>query len=212
MNKLQVASNDGSVAKIELTDGTSRSFNRLEGSADDFRAAFPVGSEIPVRQDLLKLSAPDFSLAMSLRTKIRNGAGYVEGPSQKITVSVPAALHPRLDEWNEKRLATAVRLLTIPRAIRYDFLRSEGIPAAVAKGLRDKPSHVDAIPLQGNKGGEVQATPLGIRVPVLDRQALIPVEWPGPVEVVSKICFEKKQGDWHVTIYWVSRVEEVEVA
>jgi hypothetical protein len=207
MNNINVVSNNGDVAKVELMDGTSRLFNRLDGSAEDFRAAFPVGSEIAVRQDLLKLSAPDFSLAMSLRSKIRNGAGYVEGQSQKITIAVPSAFHPRLNEWNEKRLATAERLLKIPRALRYDLLRSEGIPAAVAKGLRDKPSHIDAIPLQGNKGGEVQATSRGIRVPVLDRQAIIPVEWPEPVEVVSKIRFELKDGHWLVTIYWSNRVE-----
>jgi hypothetical protein len=203
-----VVQNDGEAAEIELKDGSRRLFNRREGSADEFRAAFPEGATIAVKQEWFEYSEADFSLAMSLLPKLRNGAGYVEAQLQQITVAVPTAFHSRLNEWNAKRAATEARMQQIPRTLRYDFLRSEGIPAAVAKGLRDKPAHIDALPLQGNKGGEVQVTPDGIRVPVLDRQAIIPVEWPEPVAVVRRISFAQQAGDWNVMICWLPRVEQ----
>jgi len=203
-----IVQNSGEVAAIELKDGSKRLFNRLEGSEDDFRSAFPEGATIKIKQEWFDYGEAEFSFAMSLLYKLRNGAGYVEAQLQQITVAVPAALHPRLNEWNAKRAATEARMQQIPRTLRYDFLRSEGIPAAVAKGLRDKPSHVDTIPLQGNKGGEVQLISNGIRVPVLDRQAIIPVEWPEPVAVVRRISFARQAGDWNVTICWVARVEQ----
>jgi hypothetical protein len=202
-----VVQNNGEVAAIELKDGSKRLFNRMEGSTDDFRSAFPEWATINIKQEWLEYGEADLSLAMSVLSKLRNGAGYVEAQLQQITVAVPTALHARLNDWNAKRAATEARMQQMPRTLRYDFLRSEGIPAAVAKGLRDKPSHLDTIPLQGNKGGEVQVTSNGIRVPVLDRQAVIPVEWPEPVTVVRRISFAQQAGDWSVTICWAARVE-----
>jgi hypothetical protein len=206
--QIVIAKNDGEVAAIELKDGSKRLFNRLEGSAGDFLSAFPEGAIIKIKQEWLKYGESEFSFAMSVMSKLRNGAGYIEAQLQQITVAVPSALHSRLNEWNAKRVATDGRMQQIPRTLRYDFLRSEGIPAAVAKGLRDKPSHLDTIPLQGNKGGEVQVTSNGIRVPVLDRQAIIPVAWPEQVAEVRRISFAQQAGDWNVTIYWVARVEQ----
>ena len=203
-----VVQNDGEVAEIALRDGSRRLFNRVGGSTDAFLAAFPEKANITIKQEWLEYSEADFSFAMSVQLKLRNGAGYVEAHQKQITVPVPGAFHARLNEWNAKRVATAARLQQIPRTLRYEYLRSEGITAAVAKGLRDKPAHIDAIPLQGNKGGEVQVTPEGIRVPVLDRQAVIPVEWPEAVDIVTRISFAQQAGDWSVTIFWLGGDEK----
>src|SRR5271170_2785643 len=124
--QIVVVQNDGEVAEIELKNGSTRLFNRLEGSTDEFRAAFPEGATIAMKKEWLEYREADLSLAMSVLLKLRNGAGHVEVQQQQITVAVPTALHSRLNEWNAKRAATEVRLQQIPRTLRYEFLRSEG--------------------------------------------------------------------------------------
>jgi hypothetical protein len=210
----KIGLNDGEVADIQISlDGgkiTRREFHRLGDTAEEFRAAFPEDATVAIKEEWLEYSDFNFDVAMSVLLKLRQGAGRnnQQQPQQQITVPVPSALHARLNEWNAKRMATAPQLQQVPRTLRYDYLRSEGFPAAVAKGLRDKPFHVDALPLQGNKGAEVQLTPTGIRVPVLDRQAVIPVEWPAPVAAITRISFAQQQGDWFVTISWAARAEQ----
>jgi len=137
-----------------------------------------------------------------------------------IMVTVPDSLFARLNDLDEKRHALAAELSAMPRAWRYSFLRGKGVPAAFAKSLRDSLRR-SGLYLEANidhntgQSREVRVADGGIRVPVLDREAIIPVAWPETPTCVQNILFVKgEDAAWRVQIkyHYNEAIEEASAA